>query len=169
MPASTGFDSEPKIFCSTEEEHVSTGGFSSSFKGPAWDTFRANLKQRHQRAQSQSSSSASPTRFYKSMAKSSNNNTQKRLHDVPRSGDEEESKFGKSLIGLMQRSGRFDYCDFSDSDQTQQEKSDDDNSSSNNGSVRRLMKAAGVRLTWQNLTNQIPCFIRKALSSRSPR
>ncbi len=106
------------------------------------------------------------------MAKFPKNNAHQHLCNVPRTGDEEESKFGKSLIGLMQRSGRFDYCDFSEGEQTQmqQENSDDNNNNINgNGSVRRLIQAAGVGLTWRNLPNQTPCCIRKVLSPNSPR
>lgn len=176
MSASTGFGSEPKGVCSLEEEQVSTCEIPSSFKESAWDTFRANLKQRHRRVQSRSSSSPSPIKTYEqSMAKFPNNSAHQHLCNVPRTGDEEESKFGKSLIGLMQRSGRFDYCDFSEGEQTQtqQENSDDNNSSSNNingnGSVWRLIQAAGVGLTWRNLSNQTPCCIRKVLSPNSPR
>lgn len=167
MSASTGSSSEPRRVGSTKEGQARAGEISSSIEESAW----ANLKRRHRGVHSRSSSSPSPTKVYNSTAKFLDNDAQKRLHHILRTGDEEESKFGKSLIGLMQRSGRFDYCDFSDGEQTkqmQQETSDDTHSSSN-GSVRRLMNAAGVRLTWRNLTNQTPCFIRKALSSRSPR
>ncbi len=173
MSASTGVGSEPKGVCSLEEDQVSTFEIPSSFKESAWDTFRANLKQRHRRVQSRSSSSPSPTKTYEqSMAKFPKNNAHQHLCNVPRTGDEEESKFGKSLIGLMQRSGRFDYCDFSEGEQTQmqQENSDDNNNNINgNGSVRRLIQAAGVGLTWRNLPNQTPCCIRKVLSPNSPR
>lgn len=173
MSASTGVGSEPKGVCSLEEDQVSTFEIPSSFKESAWDTFRANLKQRHRRVQSRSSSSPSPTKTYEqSMAKFPKNNAHQHLCNVPRTGDEEESKFGKSLIGLMQRSGRFDYCDFSEGEQTQAqlENSDDNNNNINgNGSVRRLIQAAGVGLTWRNLPNQTPCCIRKVLSPNSPR
>ncbi len=170
MPTS-GSGSEPREIRLTEELDASTRETPPSPKESAWETFQANLKQRRQRVQSQSSSSAR-VESYESTAKSSNKIA---YENVPRIDDEEESKFGKSLIGLMQRSGRFDYCDFRGCEQTQLEYSDDNNQSIN-GSVRRVMKISAVRLdlnklnrTWRNLANQAPRFIRKALGSSSPR
>lgn len=164
MSASTGSGSEPKRVSSTEEEQVSTCEIPSSFKESAWDTFRANLKQRHRRVQSRSSSLPSPTKpSEQSRAKFQNNDVHQHLCDV------EESKFGQSLIGLMQRSGRFDYCDFGDGEQTQRQEENGDANNSSSRSVRRLIQAAGVGLTWRHLANQTPCFIRKVLSPNSPR
>ena len=149
-PARSG--NETKEIASMVGDRASIHEGQSSSEGSAWEIFPASTKQfRHHLHSWSSSSPPTTTKCTESREASSENNA----HDSPFYGpgpdDEEESKFGESLLGLMQRSGRYNYCDFSDDDQTQRE---------NKGSVRRL-----VNRTWRNLTNQIPHIIRKALGA----
>ena len=159
MPALFASGSEPKESCSTAEERRGTLAAQPSSKESARDIFRENQKRRRSRRQSRKSSSPPSSQSSSgSQAKPSDSNPHESPFYGPRPNEEEESKFGESLVGLMQRSGRFDYCEFGDGVQMQ------------NGSVRRLM---GVRVdldtvnrTWRNLTNQTPRIIGKALGSR---
>ncbi len=159
MSATAGSGSEAKEIA-LAGDRASTHEGQSSFKESAWEIFRASIKQRRQRFLSWSSSSPSATKCSESQETSSENNAHDGPIYGPRPDDEEESKFGESLLGLMQRNGRYNYCDLDDDDQTQQE---------NKGSVRRLIAVRldlnTVNRTWRNLTNQTSHIIRKALGS----
>ena len=160
MPTSTRFGSEPEEPRLLEGVKAGTREAQASSNESAWDTFRRNLNRRRQQLPSPSSSL--------SRAK---NRPMEHSQFGPWPGDKEESKFGEALIGLMQRSGRFNYCDFSDCGQTGKQESN--KSSDPKESLQRLLDAPSgrhltldsVNQTWRNLTNQCPRLVRKAVSS----
>ena len=145
MPASVRSGSELKEGPSKEEGDVIIREGQSSFKESAWDTFRANLTRRRHQLHSRSTSSASQTRSSDSRREPfSDIHPHDRPYYGPRPEDQEESKFGEALAGLMQRRG---YCD--EVEETQQEY----------GSVRRLISICLdtiIDRTWRCITNQTP-------------
>ena len=144
MPASAGSGSEPRESPSTEEGNVSIFEGQPSSKESAWDTFRANLTHRRQQIYSRSTSSPPRTKSSDSGREpSSDIHPHDGPYYGPRPEDQEESKFGEALAGLLQRRG---YCD--EDKQTQQEY----------GSVRRLMGIIRINRTWRYVTNQTPRF-----------
>ena len=154
MHTSVRPDIEDHRLIEIEKANMRTSQATS--KETAWDTFRRNIYRRRQQLSSPSSSLQGPK-----------NDADERPYSGPRPEDKEESKFGEALLDMMQRSGRFNYCDFGDSGHESKESQESTESEKSQESKEHRRRWT-LDSTWRkvsNRANQAPRFVHKAVSS----